>query len=73
MENNITETEAIKALEDFATNCYKRGAKDCLTGIVIVAGFTSIILVGIEAVGLWKSRKELKDIQKLQKEIAGSP
>lgn len=55
-----TEEEAMKALGEFATICYNKGAKDVLIGVGIGAAVSALIIFGIEIVDIWKDKIKLK-------------
>ncbi len=55
-----TEEEVMKALGEFATICYNKGAKDALIGVGIGAAVSALIIFGIETVDIWKDKIKLK-------------
>lgn len=73
IKTTVTEEEAMKALGEFATICYNKGAKDVLIGVGVGAAFSALIVFGIEAIDLWKDRrnmtKKIKEFNKFVNEI----
>lgn len=68
----ITDEEAMKALGEFATICYNKGARDVLIGVGVGAIFSGVIIFGIEVIDLWKDKKktekQIKEFNTFMKE-----
>lgn len=60
IKTTVTEEEAMKALAEFTTICYSKGAKDVLIGVGIGGVFSALIIFGLEVIDSWKDERELK-------------
>lgn len=73
IKNNGTEKEledAMKALSDFAQNCYNEGVKDALIGASIGAVIGFAVCVGVELAIPWiESKREKRALKKEIKEF----
>lgn len=58
INETLTEKEALEAIGAFANMCYDRGVRDTLIGVGVVAVASTLVVLGVEAIGVWKDRKK---------------
>lgn len=58
INETLTEKEALEAIGAFANMCYDRGVRDTLIGVGVVAVVSTLVVLGVEAIGVWKDRKK---------------
>lgn len=58
IKETLTEKEAMEAIGAFANMCYDKGVRDTLIGVGVGAVVSTLIIAGVEAIGIWKDRKK---------------
>ena len=61
INETLTEKEALEAVGAFANMCYYRGVRDTLIGVGVGVVVSTIVVLGVEAIGaigVWKDRKK---------------
>ena len=58
IKETLTEKEAMEAIGAFANMCYNKGVRDTLIGVGVGTIVSTLIIAGVEAIGIWKDRKK---------------
>lgn len=58
INETLTEKEAMEAIGAFANMCYDRGVRDTLIGVGVGVVVSTLAVLGVEAIGVWKDRKK---------------
>lgn len=60
IKETLTEKEAMEAIGTFANMCYDKGVRDTLIGVGVGVVVSTLVVLGVEAIGVWKDRKKLR-------------
>lgn len=58
IKETLTEKEAMEAIGTFANMCYDKGVRDTLIGVGVGVVVSTLVVLGVEAIGVWKDRKK---------------
>lgn len=58
IKETLTEKEAMEAIGAFANMCYDKGVRDTLIGVGVGVVVSTLVVLGVEAIGVWKDRKK---------------